>query len=281
MNVAAPSRTLFRLEMADALRSRWVVVTGGVYAVFFAAFIWLGLRENAVLGFTGLSRVVLNLANAVTLAVPLVALVATSQCIVRARQSGFFELMLTEPVRRSDWFVSVIASRFIIVIGPLVVLCIGAVAVGSFVDPSDRELGPVVLRCLATTASLAWAFVGMGLWVSSATRSPERATVLALLAWLVASALHDFALIGVLLRFRLAPVVVFTLAALNPAEAARIAILSGVDPDLSALGPVGFWLANALGPRIALLVGIVWPALLGSFALWRASRRFSKSDLVG
>jgi hypothetical protein len=105
--------------------------------------------------------------------------------------------------------------------------------------------------------------------------------VLALLAWLVASALHDFALIGVLLRLKLAPAVVFTLAALNPAEAARIAILSGVDPELSALGPVGFWLANALGPRIALLVGIVWPALLGSFALWRAGRRFSKSDLVG
>jgi ABC-2 type transport system permease protein len=281
MNVAAPSRALFRLELADALRSRWVVVTGGVYGVLFAAFIWLGLRENAVLGFTGLSRVVLNLANAVTLAVPLVALVATSQCIVRARQSGFFELMLTQPVRRSDWFVSVIASRFIVVIGPLVVLCLGALAVGSFVDPSDRELVPVVLRCLATTASLAWAFVGVGLWVSSATRSPERATVLALLAWLVASALHDFALIGALLRFKLAPAVVFTLAALNPAEAARIAILSGVDPELSALGPVGFWLANALGPRIALLVGIVWPALLGSFALWRAGRRFSKSDLVG
>ncbi len=281
MSVAAPVRALFRLELADALRSRWVIVTGGVYAVLFALFIWLGLRENAVLGFTGLSRVVLNLANAVTLAVPLVALVATSQCIVRARQSGFFEMMLTQPARRSDWFVSVIASRFIVVIGPLVVLCIGAAIVGSIVDPSDSELVPVVLRCLATTAALAWAFVGIGLWVSSATRSPERATVLALVAWLGASALHDFALIGVLLRFKLAPVFVFTIAALNPAESARIAILSGVDPDLSALGPVGFWLANALGPQLALLVGIVWPVLLGSFALWRASRRLSKSDLVG
>jgi ABC-2 type transport system permease protein len=281
MILAAPTRTLVRLELADALRSRWVVVTGGVYAVLFAAFIWLGLRENAVLGFTGLSRVVLNLANAVTLAVPLVALIATSPCIVRARQSGFFELMLTQPVRRSDWFISVIASRFAVVIGPLVVLCIGALAVGSFVDPSDRDLVPVVLRCLATTAALAWAFVGVGLWVSSATHSPERATVLALVAWLVASALHDFALIGVLLRFKLPPVVVFTLAALNPAEAARIAILSGVDPDLSALGPVGFWIANALGPRIALFVGIAWPLIVGSLALWRASRRFSRSDLVG
>ncbi len=281
MTTAAPSRALFRLELADALRSRWLVFTGGVYAVLFAAFIWLGLRENAVLGFTGLSRVVLNLANAVTLAVPLVALIATSQCVVRGRQSGFFELMLTQPVRRSDWFVAVVASRFVVVIGPLVVLCACAVAVGSFVDPGDRALVPVVLRCLATTAALAWAFVGIGLWVSSATRSPERATVLALLAWLAATALHDFALIGVLLRFKLAPVIVFALAASNPAESTRIAILSGVDPELSALGPVGFWLANALGPGVALLVGVAWPALLGTVALWRAERRFSRSDLVG
>ena len=281
MSLGIASRTLFRLEIADALRSRWVVATGGVYAVLFAAFIWLGLRENAVLGFTGLSRVVLNLANAVTLAVPLVALIATSQCVVRGRQTGLFELMLTQPVRRADWFVAVVASRFAVVVGPLVVLCAAAGLAGSLLDPDDRALVAVVVRCLATTAALGWAFVGIGLWISSITRSPERATVLALVAWLGASALHDFALVGALLRFKLAPSIVFTLAALNPAEAARIGILSGVDPELSALGPVGFWLANTLGPRLALAIGIGWPAILGTLALWRAERRFGRSDLVG
>jgi len=36
--------------------------------------------------------------------VPLAALVATSQSIVRARTSGLFELFLAEPVRRGDGF---------------------------------------------------------------------------------------------------------------------------------------------------------------------------------
>jgi ABC-2 type transport system permease protein len=134
---------------------------------------------------------------------------------------------------------------------------------------------------LAVTASLAWAFLGVGLWVSASTRSPERATVLSLVAWLAAAALHDFAIIGALLRTKLAPQVVFALAALNPAESTRIAILSGVDPDLSVLGPVGFWLANTLGSRVALLVGVGWPLALGTFALWRAQRRLDRSDLVG
>jgi ABC-2 type transport system permease protein len=189
--------------------------------------------------------------------------------------------MLSQPARRSDWLASIVASRFLVVVGPLVVLFVGALVAGPLVDPSDRAIAGVVARSVATTAALAWAFLGIGFWISTAARSPERATVLALLAWLATSALHDFALVGALLRFKLAPGLVFALAALNPAEAARIAILSGVDPDLSALGPVGFWLANTLGPRLALAVGVAWPALLGTFAMWRARRRLGRSDLVG
>jgi ABC-2 type transport system permease protein len=279
MNAVAP-RALFRLELSDSLRSRWLAFTGIVYALVFVAFVWLGLRESRVLGFTGLSRVVLNMTNAVVLAVPLVALVATSQSVVRARQSGFFELMLSQPARRSDWLSSIVLSRLVVVVGPLVVLFLGALIAAPFVEPGSQTLVPVVVRSLATTAALAWAFLGIGLWISSVARSPERATILALVAWLGTTALHDFALVGALLRFKLAPSVVFALAALNPAEATRIAILSGVDPELSVLGPVGFWLANTLGSHVALAAGVVWPVLLGSFALWRAERRINRSDLV-
>lgn len=277
----SPTRVMFRLEMADALRSRWALFTGVVYAVVFALFVWLGLSESSVLGFTGLSRVILNVANAVVLAVPLVALVATSQTVVRARQSGVFELMLSQPARRADWFHGVVLSRFAVVIGPLVALLGLALVVGAVTDPADTALVSVVLRSLAVTTSLAWAFIGIGFWISVWARTAERATVLALLAWVTAAALHDFALIGVLLRFKLTPVAVFALAASNPVEAARIAILGAVDPDLSVLGPVGFWLANSLGPRMSFAVGIGWPLLLGTLALVRAERRLSTSDLVG
>ena len=287
MNSVMASKTaaLFRLELAEALRSRWMVFTAAIYALVFSGFVWLGLRESRVLGFTGLSRVVLNVANAVVLAVPLVALVATTQTIVRARQSGFFELVLSQPVRRRDWFVSVVLSRFVVVAGPLVVLLLGALLVGRLGlvgnGASDPDLTPMVARSLFVTVSLAWAFLGIGFWLSATARSAERATVLALVAWITAAALHDFALVGALLRFHLAPAVVFSLAAANPVEAARIAILSGVDPELSVLGPVGFWLANTLGSGRALAVGVLWPFALGSIAMLAAERRLRRSDLVG
>lgn len=281
MSSMTATRAFFRLELAEAMRSRWLAFTAVVYVLVFTGFVWFGMRESRVLGFTGLSRVVLNVANAVVLAVPLVALVATSQTIVRARQSGFFELMLSQPVRRADWFASVVASRLVVVVGPLVVLLLGALVAGRLRGGEDAMLAPVVARSLLVTVSLAWAFVGIGFWISARARTPELAIVMALVAWLGAAALHDFALVGVLLRFRLEPQVVFALAAANPVEAARIAILGGVDPDLSVLGPVGFWLANKLGPGLGLAVGAGWPALVGTIALWRAQARLANTDLVG
>lgn len=281
MSTRSATPILFRLELADAIRSRWVVFTGLVYGIVFAAFVWLGLRESSVLGFTGLSRVVLNVSNAVVLAVPLVALVATSQVIVKARQSGFFELMLSQPVRRSEWFVAAVGSRLLVVVGPLLLLFLVALLASAFGAQRDAAVGPTVARCLAVTVALGWAFVGVGFWISSVARTAERAVVLALLAWVSATALHDFALIGVMLRWKLLPQAVFALAAANPVEAARIAVLSGVDPDLSVLGPVGFWLANTLGPRLVLAVGVGWPLVLGTLGLLRAERNLGRSDLVG
>lgn len=281
MSAAERQKALFRLEMADALRSRWVVFTTAVYAVVFAAFIWLGLRESSVLGFTGLSRVVLNVANAVVVSVPLVALVATNQTIVRARTTGFFELVLAQPCRRDDWLLALVASRVVVVLGPLVALLLATLGIGLVLREDQATLVPLVARSLAVTAALAWAFLGVGLWTSSVARTPERATVYALLVWLIAAALHDFALIGAMLRYRLTPAAVFALAAANPVEAARIALLSSVDPELGVLGPVGFWLANKLGPKLTLLVGIGWPFLLGSVCLGLASRRLARADLVG
>jgi ABC-2 type transport system permease protein len=271
---------MFRLEMADALRSRWIAFTAAVYADIFALFIWLGLRESTVLGFTGLSRVVMSVSNAVILAVPLVSLVATSQTIVRARQSGLFELMLSQPVRRNDWFIGIVASRFVVVVGPLVVLLLLALFAGALSGTKDVTLVPMIVRSLVITSALALAFIGIGFLISAYARSPERATVLALVAWVMSSALHDFALIGALLRFKVAPVVIFALAAANPVEAARIAILGSVDPDLSVLGPVGFWLANTLGPARAFAIGVCWPAFLGTVGLLGASRHLARSDLV-
>ncbi len=272
----SPTLVFLRLELADALRSRWLAFTFAVYVVVFGLFAWLGLRESTVLGFTGLSRVVLNVSNAVVIVLPLVALVATSQTIVRARTTGFFELFIAQPCKRSEWFAALLASRVAVVAGPLVLLLLLTLLAGA----GEHELPSLVARSALVASALVWAFAGVGLLMSAIAPTPERAIVYALIAWLGASALHDFALIGLLLTTHIAPGAVFALAALNPVEAARLAILSGIDPDVSVLGPVGFWLSSTLGPRWTLVIGVGWPALLGTLCSWAALRRLRKADLA-
>lgn len=271
---------LARLELADSLRSRWLQFAGAVYVLVFGAFVWLGLRESSVLGFTGLSRVVLNVANATVIAVPLVALVATCQAIAKARTSGHLELLFTQPTQRNDWFIGLVLARLLVLLGPLVALLATTALVGLVIQVQDAALLPTVAQALLVSISLVLAYVGLGLLVSAIAQSLERAVVLALLVWLASAALHDFALIGILLQWRVPAPIVFAVAALNPVEAARLAVLASVDPELSVLGPVGFWIANELGATLTYSLGLAWPATVGILSLLGAARMVRTGDAM-
>ena len=268
-----------RLELAEALRSRWLLFTAVLYLSLVGAFAWLGLRESSVLGFTGLSRVILNLSNAVLVSFPLVVLVGTHAAVVRARTSGFFECFLTQPTTRGDWFAGLLLSRAVVMLGPLVVVLAGVGGAAAVLEP-EPGLAAVAARCLGVVVALVSCFMGVGLFVSARARTPERAVVWALGAWVVTAALHDVALVTLMLRVPISPRWVFFLSALNPSEAARIGLLTSVDPELSVLGPVGFWLANQLGSTASLAVAITWPLLLGAVAAWRALANVKTADAV-
>lgn len=268
-----------RLEMMEALRSKWLLLASGLYLGLLVTFVWLGLRESSVLGFTGLSRVLLNLANAVIVVFPLMVLVGTHSAIVKAKTSGFCELLLAQPVRRSTWFWGLLLSRIMVLIAPLVVIMAGCSIAALFAE-DEPELASIAIRSLAITTSLVFSFLGLGLYISSRAKTLERAIVTALLAWVVTAAVHDVFLITVLLRTPLPPQIIFFASVLNPSEAARVGLLTSVDPELSVLGPVGFWLANALGPTAALFIAVGWPLAIGAFSSWRAARNLETADLV-
>lgn len=268
-----------RLELAEVLRSRSLVFTVALEAFLAAVFVLVGLRESTVLGFTGIGRVLLSFSHALVLLLPLLALSATGQAINRARDDGTLELLFSHPVRRSAYFAAVSLTRLGALVLPLAVLLLGLGLVGrvAFAEPVPWRY---LLRAIAVSASLLSAYVGLGLLVSTLVRHQARALVYLLLVWTLSVALVDFALIGLLLRWHLTPQAVFLLAALNPVEAARLALLSGVDADLAALGPVGFYLAHRLGDRALFAVGLAWPAIVGLVAWGLALRSFRRHDLV-
>ena len=123
----------------------------------------------------------------------------------------------------------------------------------------EEELPWAVMgRAVTVSAALLWTFVGLGLLISTVVRTLTRGQTYVLLTYAAGIALLDFALVGMMLQWRLKPEGVFVLAALNPVEAARLALLSAAEPELSVLGPVGFFLATRLGPERLFALGVAW-----------------------
>lgn len=270
---------LARLDLAEVTRSRWLTFCVGLYAVLAALFVLIGLRESTVLGFTGIGRVLLSLSHALVLLLPLLALTATGQVINRAQDDGTLELLFSHPLSRSEYFAGITGVRYALLLLPLVALMVivallGRVLFGSAIPWS------FLARSLAACAGLLWAYTGLGLAVSVFVRNQAKAVMLLLALWVAGVVLLDFALIGLMLQWRLNAPSVFVLAALNPVEAARLALLSAAEPSLSILGPVGFFLANRLGAGWLLVAGVGWPLLVGLAAWSLARERFIREDLV-
>lgn len=268
-----------RLDLAEVRRSRWLWFCGAAYLILAVVFVLVGLRESTVLGFTGMGRVLMSLCNALLLILPLLALTAVASVIGRARDDGSLELLFSQPLSRSAWFVGVSVTRYAVLVLPLVALMVGLALYGQLAM-GQRVPWAFLVRALAVSASLLAAFAGIGLAISTVVRNPARVTTYVVLAWALGVALLDFGLIGVLLRWRVNPHAVFTLAALNPVQDARMALLSGLEPELSNLGPVGFYLANKVGGTTLYALGVAWPAVVGAGAWLFALVRFRTSDLV-
>nr|HMQ23008.1 hypothetical protein [Planctomycetota bacterium] len=162
---------------------------------------------------------------------------------------------------------------------PLVALLVLMAVVGSAAF-GQRIPWSFLGRVLVVSASLLFCSVALGLTVSTFIRNQAKALMAILLIWAVQVALIDFGLVGLMLQWRMPPEAVFAIAALNPVQDARLALLSSADPDLATLGPVGFFLVHRLGHGALFAIGVAWPLLLGA-ALWLWSlRSFGRGDLV-
>lgn len=268
-----------RLDIAALRRSRWLWFCLGTYALLGVVLVTVATRESAILGFTGSGRVLLSFCHALLLVLPLIALTATAPAIQRAREDGTLELLLTQPLSPAAWFIGTFVVRYLALVAPLALAMAGVGVWGQIVYGDALPWGFLV-SAFAIASALLLAFAGIGACISAYVREPGRVITYLVIAWALGVALLDFGLIGMLLRWRIDAHVVFGLAAVNPVEAARLALLSHLQPELGTYGPVGFYLANRVGTGALFALGIAWPAVVGVATAALAYRRFRRSDRV-
>jgi ABC-type transport system involved in multi-copper enzyme maturation permease subunit len=224
-------------------------------------------------------RVLFSLSHALVLFLPLLALLASAQAVNRARDDGSLELFFSHPIGRGAFLAGVALVRFAALALPLAAVMLALAAQAVIVH---GQAVPWVFfgRALGVCIALLAGYVGVGLAVSVLVRHPAKAMTLVFAIWIASAALLDFAGIALLLQWRVPAPAVFALAAVNPVQAARMALLSSAEPTLATLGPVGFYLANRLGADALFALGIAWPAAVGVGGWLVAWRSFRRGDAV-
>ncbi len=266
-----------RADISESLRSRWFFVYSLVFGGVVVALFVSGLTESRIMGFTGLSRLLVTYLQITMAILPLFVLITTVRSVAGDREAGIFEYMLSLPVSLSAWYWGKLLGRFFVVFLPVVLALFGAVAWG-MIKGVAIPWNQVVLYTLFLIV-LAWCFLGIGMFISSVARSSDVATGAAFMVWLFLLLFLDLILLGVLIREGLPPDTVVAIALANPLQVFRTGAMLLFDPQLVLLGPAAYVILDNFGEKGYLAWTIFYPLALGALFAWIGYRIFRRGDL--
>ncbi len=264
-------------DISESLRSRWFLIYTLVFGGVVVALFISGLTESRIMGFTGLSRLLVTYLQITMAILPLFVLITTVRSVAGDREAGIFEYMLSLPVSLASWFWGKLLGRFFVVFLPVVLAMFGAVAWG-MIKGVEIPWNQVTLYTLFLI-SLAWCFLGIGMFISTLARSSDVATGAAFIVWLFLLLFLDLILLGVLIREGLPPATIIGIALANPLQVFRTGAMLLFDPQLVMLGPAAYVILDNFGEKGYLAWTILYPLFLGTFFAWLGYRLFRKGDL--
>ena len=266
------------LDIKESLRSKWFYVYALVFGGLMALFFITGVSDAVVMGFTGLSRMLLIFIQVTIIILPIFILVTTVKSISGDRESNVLEYMLSFPVSLKDYYWGKMVGRFATVFLPVFFALALGVVFGLF-KGGDLPWGMVFLYS-ALLFSLCFTFLGIAFFLSSIVKSTDVALGSSFVVWIVLLAFIDIALIGLMLQNRVNDEVILTIAMLNPIEVFRIGAITLFDPELTVIGPVAYYLLDTLGAKLLIVYAVVYPIFVGTLFAWFGYIAFRKKDLL-
>lgn len=265
-----------RHELRILLRSRWVTIYAGLFALLTFAVSYFGMSVVELAGFQELHRTAVSLVNLVLYIVPLATMLMAVQSF-RA-EGGTTEQLLAEPVTRSEIVLGKLTG---LGIAHLLAIVFGFGVTGILAGTRVGIRGVGAYIALAGfTLLLGMVFLSLAAALTSLAKGGLRSYAVTLLVWFLLVLLFDLIIVGLAFVLpewwanRLTLLGVF----LNPVDATRVAALLTV-AGRETFGPAGALLVRFFGsvPRaVALLVASLLGWILLSTAV--AIRRLSRQD---
>jgi ABC-2 type transport system permease protein len=266
-----------RLDIVESLRARWfqiyTLVFGGIVALLFL----FGLTESRVLGFIGLSRLLVTYIQLTMAILPIFVLLTTVRSVAGDREAGVYEYLLSLPVSLAAWFWGKIVGRYVVIFLPVfgAMLLAVVIALVRGIEVPWAIFGYYT----ALLAVMCACFLGLGMLISAIARSTDLAQGAAFLLWLTLLLFLDLILLGVMIQGKIAPEAAVTIALANPLQVFRTAALALFDPQLIVLGPSAYVILDLFGAAGYKAFALAYPAALGLGAAALGYWTFRRGDL--
>jgi len=266
------------LDVKESLRSKWFyvysIVFGGLMALFFIS----GISDSVVMGFSGLSRMLLVFIQVTIIILPIFILITTVKSISGDRESNVLEYMLSFPISLRDYYWGKMLGRFLTVFIPVFMALILGVIFGLY-KGGDLPWDMIFLYS-ALLFSMSFVFLGLAFLLSTLLKSTDVALGSSFVVWIAMLAFIDIALMGLMLQNRMSDEMIVAIAMLNPIEVFRIGAISLFDPELTVIGPVAYYVLDTLGNRLLMIYAIVYPIVVGLLLSYLGYIAFRKKDLL-
>ncbi len=266
-----------KLDIVESLRARWFLIYTLVFGGIVALLFLFGLTESRVLGFIGLSRLLVTYIQLTMAILPIFVLITTVRSVAGDREAGVFEYLLSLPVSLAAWFWGKFVGRYIVVFLPVFAAMVAAVGVA--LVRGIEVPWPLFGFYTALLAAMAVCFLGFGMLISAIARSTDMAQGAAFMLWLVLLLFLDLVLLGVMIQGRVEPEVTVGIALANPLQVFRTAALLMFDPQLIVLGPTAYVILDAFGVVGYKFFALAYPSLLGLCAATVGYFVFRRGDL--
>jgi ABC-2 type transport system permease protein len=191
-----------KLDIVESLRARWFLqvyslVFGGIVALLFV----FGLTESRVLGFIGLSRLLVTYIQLTMAILPIFVLITTVRSVAGDREAGVFEYLLSLPVSLSAWFWGKILGRYLMIFLP--VFAAMAWPSRALVRGIEVPWG-MFGYYTGLLAAMALVLPRLGMLISALARSTDVAQGAAFMVWLTLLLFLDLILLGVMIQGQVA-----------------------------------------------------------------------------
>ena len=266
------------LDLKESIRAKWFLVYSLVFGGLIALFFIAGVTESQVMGFSGLSRLLLMYIQITIVILPIFILITTVRSISGDRDNHILEYMLSFPISLRQYYWGKIIGRFITVYLPVIFAMIIAVIYGAIKGASIPW--SIFFLYTGLLFSLSSAFLGIAFFISSFVKSSEVALGIAFFIWIFLLAFIDIALISLMMQQRFNEELIIFLAMINPMELFRVAAISLFDPELTVMGPVAFYILDLMSQSVFILLSIGYPLVVGLAFAYAGFKIFEKKDLV-